>query len=99
MRIVRAAVWALALAVVPASRMSAAGAACESLKTLALEHGRVTLAESVSAGAFHAPGSPNAQDAARFAALSSFCRVTATLTPTADSDIAVEVWMPQQKER
>jgi len=29
-----------------------------------------------------------------FTTLPSFCRVTATLTPTSDSDIKVEVWLP-----
>ena len=32
--------------------------------------------------------------AARFARLPSFCRVAATLTPSADSDIKIEVWLP-----
>lgn len=95
MRIVRAAAWALALAAVPVSQVGAAGATCESLKTLVLDHGRVTLAEQVPAGGFRPASPANGQDAARFRALPAFCRVAATLTPTTDSNIAVEVWMPQ----
>ena len=29
-----------------------------------------------------------------YGALPAFCRVTATLTPSSDSDIEIEVWMP-----
>lgn len=95
MRIVHGAVWALALAAVQASRMSAAGATCESLKTLSLQQGSVTVAEPVAAGAFRpAAGGANAQDSARFAAAQAFCRVAATVKPTTDSDIRVEVWLP-----
>src|SRR4029079_7682808 len=36
-----------------------------------------------------------AANAARlYASLPDFCRVSATLTPTADSDIKIEVWLP-----
>ncbi len=95
MRIVRGAVWALVLATVVTNRMSAAGATCESLKTLPLQQGRVTSAETVAPGAFRPPsGNANAADSARFSAAQAFCRVAATLTPTADSDIKVEVGMP-----
>ena len=47
------------------------------------------------AGAFKAPTGGNAaQNASRFAELPAFCRVAATVKPTTDSDIKVEVWMP-----
>ena len=72
---------------------------CESLASLALPDATVTLARGIDAGAFLPPvptgGRPPSAAAARmFGALPAFCRVTATLTPSSDSDIKMEVWMP-----
>lgn len=72
---------------------AAAPADCESLSTMALGTGRITSASVVSAGAFTPPGS-NATAAQPYRSLPAFCRVAATLTPTSDSDIRIEVWMP-----
>ncbi len=61
---------------------------CTELAKLALPDAKVTLAQAVPAGPFTPPGGrpiPN---------LPAFCRVAATLTPTADSDIRLEVWLP-----
>jgi feruloyl esterase len=69
-----------------------ASASCESLTALSLPNVTITTAESVGAGAFVAPGSAGASQAAR--ALPAFCRVAATLKPTTDSDIKIEVWLP-----
>ena len=69
-----------------------AGTSCASLSALTLPNATITLAQAVDAGPFTAPGA--ADDAARPRALPAFCRVAATLKPTADSDIKVEVWMP-----
>jgi feruloyl esterase len=78
-----------------ARHADAAGSPCESLLKLPLEHATVTFAAVVPAGGFRAPGGgANAQNAARFAQLPAFCRVAATLKPSADSDITIEVWMP-----
>jgi len=55
-------------------------ASCEGLKSLTLPETTVTRAESVA----------STQD------LPAYCRVTATIKPTADSDIQIEVWMPQE---
>ncbi len=69
----------------------ARAATCESLASLTLPNTTITKAETVAAGAFVPPtrgrGNP-------FAALPAFCRVAATLTPSSDSDIKVEVWLP-----
>ena len=75
---------------------NAQGATCESLKTLSLDHGTVTLAEVVEPGAFHLPntGRGAAAQANQYKELPRFCRVAATLTPSSDSDIKIEVWMP-----
>ena len=78
-----------------------AAASCESLASLALPHATITLAESVPAGAFTPPvpqggrASSPAQTR-QYAALPAFCRVAATLRPTSDSDIKVEVWLPAE---
>src|SRR5437762_6417824 len=79
----------LASSLVPA-RLVAAGA-CGDLAKVALPHAAITVAALVPAGAFR----PDAQgEAGDFSALPAFCRVAATLTPTSDSDIKIEVWLP-----
>ena len=76
------------------SRLDAA-ASCESLATLPLQNGRVTSAAVVGAGAFTPPGASAGSNAAQaYTSLPAFCRIAATLTPTTDSDIKIEVWMP-----
>lgn len=63
---------------------------CESLTSLSLSNTTITMAKTVTAGAF----APATGSAAPFERLPAFCRVTATLTPTSDSDIRIEVWLP-----
>ena len=73
----------------------AMGATCESLSTLSQPHVAVTLAQTVAAGQFPAPPARGGRAAVNpFAKLPSFCRVAATLTPSSDSDIKIEVWLP-----
>ena len=64
-----------------------ATAACEGLTSLKLPNATITLAVPVDAGPF----SPAARS---FSASRAFCRVAATLKPSSDSDIKIEVWMP-----
>jgi len=71
-----------------------AAAACDSLSTFTIANGRITSAAVVAAGTFTPPGSTATNPAQPYASMSAFCRVAATLTPTSDSDIKVEVWMP-----
>jgi feruloyl esterase len=71
--------------------LPAAAASCESLATLALPMATVTTAQTVAAGAFSQPGG---RGPSPFADLPAFCRVAATLTPSSDSDIKIEVWLP-----
>jgi len=85
-----------ALAVLGAAAMQGrpveAAASCESLATLALPNTTITSAQLVDAGAFRPPnqtGTPRG-----FATLPAFCRVAATLAPSSDSDIKIEVWLP-----
>src|SRR5947207_4421848 len=76
--------------------VAAFGATCESLKSLSLENTTITLAETVAAGQFSLPatGRGAAQQNAAFKQLPAFCRVAATLKPSSDSDIKIEVWLP-----
>jgi tannase/feruloyl esterase len=87
----------LALAGSETSRpaVAAAPVACESLGRMVAGSGMVTSAETVQAGAFTPSTPANAAATAAFKNLPVFCRVAATLTPSSDSDINVEVWMPQ----
>ena len=70
----------------------AAAAPCEMLTSLSLPNTRVTLAQNVAAGQFTPPEGVRAVPV--FKELPSFCRVAATLTPSGDSDIKIEVWLP-----
>ena len=65
---------------------------CEELSSIALPDATITLARAVGAGAFVVPGQTAPSAAARRS--QAFCRVAATLTPSGDSDIKVEVWLP-----
>jgi hypothetical protein len=69
---------------------------CEGLASLALPNAKVTTAQSVTAGGFAGPPAPYAEIdmAAFYKKLPAFCRVTLVATPTADSDIKIEVWLP-----
>ena len=72
-------------------------ASCEDLAKLRLPATTITSAQVVAAGAFKPPAESRA--AARvsprvYAGLPPFCRVMASATPTSDSDIRIEVWMP-----
>lgn len=70
-------------------------ATCDSLATVRLSNGTVTHAGLVPAGSFAPPGAgATAVANPVFKTLPEFCRVTASLTPTSDSDIRVEVWLP-----
>ncbi len=73
-------------------------ATCESLKSLAIPHTTITLAQLVAAGQFTlSAGTPAAFPGAAapsFKDLPEFCRVTATARPSSDSEIKIEVWLP-----
>lgn len=75
-----------------------AAASCESLSSLALANMTITLAQTVPAGEFTPPGAtpppPGSPFARMLSSLPAFCRVAATLKPSFDSDIKIEVWLP-----
>jgi len=71
------------------------GKACTALKQLTLPHASITLAQMVAAGKFVPPDQKKDEKVPPlYTSAPPFCRVLATLKPTADSDIKVEVWMP-----
>jgi feruloyl esterase len=79
MRTFLIAAFAAVLTAAPAS----AAVPCASLASLTLPAATITGATMVEAGTF-----------AQASTLRAFCRVAATLKPSADSDIRIEVWMP-----
>src|SRR5262245_23648071 len=68
-------------------------ATCEGLAAFSQPHVAVTLAATVGPGQFTAPN-PRGGRALEYRTLPAFCRVAATLTPSSDSDIRIEVWLP-----
>src|SRR5215831_2328559 len=71
-------------------------ATCESLSSLSLPNTTITLAQTVAAGSFTAParGGQAPGRGLSFNDLPEFCRVQATLKPSIDSDIKMELWLP-----
>jgi feruloyl esterase len=72
------------------------GSPCDSLSKLNLPNVTINSAQSVAAGAFTPPPAPGPfqLSPALFKGLPEFCRVMATLTPSSDSDIKIELWLP-----
>src|SRR5262245_63377089 len=87
------AAWMVAALVMFAAQPVAA-ATCESLSSLKLPDTTITTAQSVAAGAFKPAGGGGRGGGNQFADLPAFCQVAATLKPTSDSDIKIEVWLP-----
>src|SRR4029453_12788027 len=63
--------------------------ACADVTKLALPHAKITQAEAVQAGVYKPP-----IQGADPRSLPAFCRGAMTLTPSPDSDIKVELWIP-----
>jgi feruloyl esterase len=72
----------------------AAHAACEDLANLPLADGKITSSVVVPANA----AIPLNLFKTSFPAPVAFCRVAVTLTPTADSEILAEVWLPDAEQ-
>ena len=75
------------IAIALSAGRTAAASTCASQANLAFPDTTITAAESVPAGTYTAP------DGEVFKNMPAFCRVAATMTPTSDSNIKVEVWM------
>ena len=92
---IRTATAFVACAAACLSATPAFSATCDSLAALALKDAKITSAQVVAAGQFSPPGARGGAGANNpYKTLPEFCRVSATLTPTSDSDIKVEVWLP-----
>jgi feruloyl esterase len=87
------ALWLSSLLLIPAFVFAAP---CDTLTSLKLPDTAITTAQVVPAGQFSAPaeGQAKGKGANPYADLPEFCRVAATIKPTSDSDIKVEVWLP-----
>jgi feruloyl esterase len=87
-----------AMAAVFAMAAPAEAADCAGLARMTLPSGKITSADVVAPGAFVQPaapgGPPPGVGGGAYRDLPEFCRVQATLTPSSDSDIKVEVWLP-----
>jgi feruloyl esterase len=91
----------------PATDVAAAPRSCSALIATRLKNGSILFASDVEAGQFVPPQGPlasppaaAARDAVALApdalnVLPAFCRMMAKLTPSSDSDIRVEVWLPR----
>jgi feruloyl esterase len=96
MRFLVGGLCALLLAALMNGEPLKATASCEGLASLSVPNATITLARAVDAGTF-APAAPDGGAGAAAPALNAaraFCRVTATLRPSNDSDIKIELWMP-----
>lgn len=71
---------------------------CGDLAEMTLQGVKVTKAEYVPAGGFKSAETEGAgpPPAVPYEALPAFCRVKATMTPTDDSHIEVEIWLPAE---
>jgi feruloyl esterase len=89
-------VFGLLVPILALSERPAAATSCEDLVSLSQSNTTITSAQTVSAGEF-TPPDPNGSQAAGaspYSKLPEFCRVAATLRPSSDSDIKIEVWLP-----
>jgi hypothetical protein len=80
----------------PALAQSADASRCTNLQQFQLDQAHVVSAEVVAPGTFVAPPSPTgpAEQIALYKQLPAFCRVKIEATPTPDSKIQIEVWLP-----
>jgi feruloyl esterase len=83
-------IFTAALLLAPLCFATAARATCEDLATFAVTDGKITSAVAVA----QTTAIPLSVLHVSLAAPLDFCRVAATLTPTADSEIMTEVWLP-----
>jgi len=84
---------ALVVATTASSTAGAATATCDGLRSLSLPAATITLTETISGHTFNPPPATGITWRP-LTDLPAFCRVTATLRPTTDSEIAIEVWLP-----
>ena len=75
---------------------AAAGATCDSLKSVSFPRTSISSAAIVAAGTFVPPRTPDAPPGGlpRATSMPEICRVQGVLTPGPDSHIEFEVWLP-----
>jgi feruloyl esterase len=88
--------WPLLTLLLPISLAAHAqqSASCTHLATLSLPQVKILSASVAEAGTFTPPGPPDPASSGIYSHLPAFCRVTAQSTPSPDSDIRIEVWLP-----
>jgi feruloyl esterase len=75
----------------PVDAAPATAGSCESLASMTLSGGAITMAQPIAAGALTIPVG---RGGGSISNLPAFCRVAATLKPSADSEIKMELWLP-----
>lgn len=70
--------------------------ACEKLTKLALPQLELTSASEIGPGEFTAPQNPELKTPEPRATIPRFCRVEAIARPSPDSEIHIEVWLPEK---
>jgi feruloyl esterase len=80
------------LACVAIASTPAMATPCTNLQSLQFQDTTVTSATDNTTGVFVVPGS---NPPTTITGLPAFCRVTATLTPSSDSSIKTEIWLPE----
>lgn len=91
--------WLLLFAALASANITVAAQtpadACAALSNLKLPDTTITLASTVEAGEFELPANyVDRGSSSFFKAIPAFCRIAATVKPSPDSDIKVEVWLP-----
>jgi feruloyl esterase len=66
-------------------------ARCQAISQMKFDGGSITSASSIENGSFTPPETTSAM-----VGLPPFCRIAATLQPTPDSNIKIELWMPEK---
>ena len=95
-RLTTASLTAFTCALLIPSPRALAAASCESLASLRLPQTTITRAESVGPNGFSRPAVGPGPEGRAFATRVPFCRVAATLSPSSDSEITIEVWLPSE---
>jgi feruloyl esterase len=81
--------WILFVTPLIAALPALAETPCERLAAIKLPGAAITAAEPIPAGTYKTQAAPN-----NLVQVPAFCRVAATLRPTAESAIDIEVWLP-----
>ena len=85
-------IWqVLSVGLVMGALMHAAPGSCEGLASMKLAGGTITMAQAVAADGLTVPAG---RGRGAISNLPAFCRVSATLTPSSDSEIKMELWLP-----